>query len=133
MTPVDVFEFTRVPIGIRRQAERLNRADSHLAEAQGVVGVCAEQEQTIPRHQADQTPEGESDLVERRVDICVIELDVVHHGDFWQVLEKLRGLVEIRAVVLVSLDNEVTTLPNPITRPAVAEIPRDSAHEDRRV
>ena len=48
----------------------------------------------------------EPHLVEIGVDVGVIELDVVDDGDVRQVLQELRGLVEVGAVVLVAFDHE---------------------------
>ena len=45
--------------------------------------------------------------VEVRVDVGVVELDVVDHRDVGQVLQELRRLVEERAVVFVAFDDEV--------------------------
>ena len=73
--------------------------------------VSAEQQQAAPRHQVDQSPERQPHRIEVGVDVGVIELDVVDHGNIGQVLQKLGGLVEERAVVLVAFDHEVAALP----------------------
>ena len=68
--------------------------------------------------------------VEVRVDVGVVELDVVDDGDVGQVLQELRGLVEERAVVLVAFDDELASAAEAIARSVLAEVPRDAADED---
>ncbi len=77
--------------------------------------------------------EGEHHRVEVGVDVRVIELDVVDHGDVGQVLQELGGLVEERAVVLVAFDDEVASLAEPIAGTVLAEIPGDAADQHARI
>ena len=67
------------------------------------------------------------------IDVGVIELDVVDDGDVGQVLQELRGLVEVGAVVLVAFDDERLALADAVAGAVVAEIPRDAADEHRRI
>ncbi len=89
------------------QAERLDRADGRGLERRGVRAVAPEQQQPGPRNEIREAPERQPDLVEVRVDVGVIELDVVDDGDVGQVLQELGRLVEERAVVLVAFDDEM--------------------------
>src|SRR5262245_37785063 len=59
----------------------------------------------------------------------MIELDVVDDGNVGQVFEELCGLVEERTIVLVALDDEVSPLPQTITRAIFTKIASDAADE----
>src|SRR5258705_6147370 len=91
--------------------------------------VGADEQQPASRYKVDEPAERKQHLIEVRVDVRVIELDVVDDGDVGKVLEKLGRLVEERAVVLVPFDDEVASLPQSVTRPLLAEIQRDPANE----
>ena len=56
------------------------------------------------------------DGIEIRVDVGVIELDVIDDGDIGQILEELRRLVEERAVVFIAFDDEVAALADAVAR-----------------
>ena len=77
-------------------------AASRSRERMRAVG--AEQQQAVARDQIDQAPERQPHGVEIRIDVGVVELDVVDHGHVGQVLQELGRLVEERTVVLVTLD-----------------------------
>jgi hypothetical protein len=63
----------------------------------------------------------------------VIELDVVDDRDVRQVLQELRGLVEVRAVVLVAFDDEGLALADRDSSRRRAEVARDAADQHRRI
>ena len=98
-----------------------------------IRAVGAEQQQAAPRHQPHQPRERQPHRVEIGVDVGVIEFDVVDDGDVGQVLEELRGLVEVGAVVLVALDDERAPGAEAVAGAAVAEVPGDAADQHRRV
>jgi hypothetical protein len=95
--------------------------------------IGSDEHQSATRHEVHEPSKRQCDRVEIRVDVRVIELDVVDHGDVGQVLQKLRGLVEEGAVVLVPLDDEISPLAEPIARPLVAEVSDDAADQHARI
>ena len=86
--------------------------------ASGMGTVRAEQQKAVPRHEVDEATERQPDRVEIGVDVGVVELDVVDDGDVRQVLQELRRLVEVGAVVFVALDHEIAARAEPVARPA---------------
>ena len=127
-------EVVRLPVGAvapcRRSATR-ETAAACQRRARRAVG--AEQQQAAARHEVDEAAERQRHRVEVRIDVRVIELDVVDDGDVGQVLQELRRLVEERAVVLVALDHEVASLPDAVARPVLAEVAGDAADEHARI
>ena len=111
----------------------LHWADGHRPQCGGIRAVSAEQQQPIAWHQIGQAAERQADVIDRRVDVGVVELNVVDDGNAGQVLEELGRLVEVGAVVLVPLDDEVPAMANPVAGAVVAEIERDAADEHRGV
>ena len=101
------------------------------AERRRVRAVRAEQQQPVARDEVHQASERQQHGGQVRVDIRVIELDVVDDGDIRQVLQELRRLVEERAVVFVALDDEVAAAADTVARSSVAEIQRNPANEHR--
>src|SRR5688572_4298234 len=63
----------------------------------------------------------------------MIELDVVDDGDVRQIFQKLRGLVEVRTVVLVAFDDEVLPSSQSIARSIFTKITRDPPDENARI
>src|SRR5438552_765582 len=47
------------------------------------------------------------DFFETAKNISVIELDIIHHDQFGQVMDELRALVEKSRVVLVAFDHKI--------------------------
>ncbi len=102
------------PLRHRRQAERLNAAPRQRHQRRRIRAVDTDQREPGAGHQVHEPAKREAHGVEVRVDVRVIELDVVHDRDVRQVLEELRGLVEVGAVVFVALDDERLALPDAI-------------------
>jgi 2-oxo-3-hexenedioate decarboxylase len=65
--------------------------------------------------------------VEIGVDVRVIELDVADHRNVRQILQELRGLVEVGAIVFVAFDHEGLALADPVAGAVSTEIARDAA------
>ena len=72
-------------------------------EAVGVIAV--DEGHAVARDDVEQAAEGEFDLVERVVDVRVVELDVVDDDALGQVVEELRALVEEGGVVFVAFEH----------------------------
>ena len=81
-------------------AERMGSERAYEAVVRGT------DQQSVLGDDVDQPPEGEGDLVERIVDVRVIELDVVDDHRIGQVMQELRPLVEEGAVVFVAFQDE---------------------------
>ena len=92
----------RAALAKSHRAHRARRIGRHV-EAVRVVAV--DDRQAGPRHHVEQAAEGQLDLVEVRVDVGVVELDVVHHRDFRQVVKELRTLVEEGRVVFIAFQH----------------------------
>ena len=121
------------PLRAVGKAERLHTAARVRRQRRGIRTVDTEQRQSAARHQVDEPPKREPHFVDVAIDVGVIELDVVDDGDVGQVLQELRRLVEVGAVVLVAFDDERLALADAIARAVVAEVPRDAADEHRRI
>src|SRR4030095_12412648 len=98
------------------QSKGLDGADGSRHERLCMRTVGADEQQAIARDQPHETTEGSQDGVEIRVDVGVIELDVINDGDVGQILEELRRLVEERTVVFIAFDDEVASLADAVTR-----------------
>ncbi len=121
------------PGGVGLEAERLHRAHREAAERVRVRTIRAKQQQAVPWDQVHEPPEGEQHRIEIGVDVGMIELDVPDDRDVGEILEELGGLVEERAVVLVTLDHEVAALSDSIARALLPEIERDATNQQRRI
>src|SRR6266566_1147801 len=75
----------------------------------GTVDAC--HNQAGSRNDIDQPAECRLDCFQIRVNIGVIELDVLQQGDSRQVVKKLWSFIEKGRVVLVALDYEIGTVP----------------------
>ena len=107
----------RLPRRAVAEAERLDRADRRRRAAPRACGLSApSSSRPLRGTRFDQAAERQAHRVEVRVDVGVVELDVVDDGDVGQVLQELRRLVEERAVVLVALDHEVAARADPVAR-----------------
>ncbi len=95
-----------------------------LGDVDAVLVVAVDQHHAILRHDVEQAAEAQLDGVEIGKDIGVVELDVVHHDEFRQVVEELRALVEERGVVFVALENDMLGI---VQAGALAEIFGDAA------
>src|SRR5262245_11991490 len=126
-------DVVRLPVDIISGAERLDARAGGVGEAAGAGTVGADDQQTAARHQIREPAESQHDGVEVRIDVRVVELDVVDHRDVRQVLEELRRLVEEGAVVFVAFDHEVTALADTIARTALAQISCDAADQHARI
>ncbi len=129
----DRLEVVRLPLRIVRRAERLNARNGLVGERSRAGAVGADEQQPPARHEVHEAAEGQRHRREVRVDVGVVELDVVDDGDVGQVLQELGGLVEERAVVLVAFDHEVAALPDAIAGSVLAEVARDAADEHARI
>src|SRR5439155_17828601 len=69
--------------------------------------VDSRDDQARTRYDIDQPPERRADRIEIRVDVGVIEFNVLQQNDSGQVMKKLRSLVEECRVVFIAFDNEV--------------------------
>ncbi len=67
--------------------------------------VAIDEGVTLARDDVEQAAEGELDLVERVVNVRVVELDVVHDDALGQVVEELRALVEEGGVVFIAFQH----------------------------
>jgi len=118
------------PVGIAAQAECLDATARQGAQTERFGIVCAQQQQPPARDQTDKPPERQPDRLEVRIDVGMIEFDVIHHDDVRQVLEKLGGLVEKRAVVFIAFNDELRSVAESI---AGAEVPGDPANHETRI
>ena len=125
-----VLQIVGLPVAPVRQPECLDAAARVRLQRERVGVVGAEQQQAAARHEVDEPPEGQPNRIEVRIDVGVVELDVVDDGDVGQVLQELRGLVEERAVVLVPLDHELAAAADPV---AALEVLGDAADEHARI
>ena len=97
----------RAPVGVARQGRTSARGCARAAASAAASGLSAPSSvrplrgtRFTRRRNASRTSSMSA------IDVGVIELDVVDDGDVGQVLQELRGLVEVGAVVLVALDDE---------------------------
>ena len=104
--------FRRLVTLVPRRGLLLIGADSPGARA---LAVGADEQQPVLRDEIDQSAKRQRDGVEVRVDVRVIELDVVDDGDVRQVLQELRRLVEEGAVVFITFDDEVAPVADAVT------------------
>ena len=88
------------------QADGLQRRRALFAQGKTVRIVAIDEHQPVARHQIQEAPERQQNGVQVVKDVRMIELDIVHDRALRQVVEKLRALVEIGRVVLVTLDHE---------------------------
>ena len=93
--------------GILREPDFHDRGMAVARDIDAVRIVRVHQHHALRRDDIQEPPEAELDLVEILEDVRMVELDVVHHHQFRQVVEELGALVEEGRVVLISLDHEV--------------------------
>jgi len=75
--------------------------------------IAIQQHHAVLRYDVEQTAEAQFDLREIVKDVGMIELDVVHDQQFGQVVNEFRALVEERAVVFVTLNDEIFRIDQP--------------------
>ena len=119
----------RPPGRVSAKTKCLDRTYGQTAKRVRVRAVCAEQQESVLRHQVRQPAKRQQYRIEIGVDIRVIELDVPDDRDVREVLEELGRPVEERAVVFVTLDHEVAAPPNSIARPMLPEVEGDAANQ----
>ena len=127
-TSRSTLQIVRLPVGAVRQPERLDAAVR--AGASASASALSAPRSSSPRRGTRFTKplERQADGGEVRVDVGVVELDVVDDGDVGQVLQELRRLVEERAVVFVAFDDELAAAADPV---AALEVLGDAADEAR--
>ena len=116
-------EIVGLPVAAVRQAECLHPAARLRLQGERVGIVGAQQQEPTAGHEIHEPPEGQPDRIEVRIDVGVIELDVVDDRDVRQVLQELRRLVEECAVVLVAFDHEVAAAADPVAVSKFSAIP----------
>jgi len=72
------------------------------------VDAC--HDQTGSGNDIDQPAECRLDRLEIRVNIRMIELDVLQQNNSGQIVQKLRSFIEKGGVVLIALDDEIGTV-----------------------
>src|SRR5438128_883728 len=95
--------------------------------------IRPDEQQAAARYQIDKAAEREHDCVDVAVDVRMVELDIVDDRHVRQILQELGRLIEKRAVILVSLDDELASAAEAVARTAVAEVRRDAADEHARI
>ena len=114
-----------VSIGKRlHRRERLGRQLAHDRR------IPARDQDSVLRNEVDEARERELVRLLVAIDVGVIELDVVDDRRVRQVVPHLRTLVEVRGVVLVSLNDEIMRARKSIGRP---EVLSDSADQEARI
>ena len=99
-------EVVGLPVGVVTQSKRFDTRACRVSQQESSGTIGTKQEEPTPGNEVHEASKCERDGIQVGVDVRVIELDVVDDRQVRQVLEKLRGLVEKRAVVLVALDDE---------------------------
>ncbi len=120
------FDVVALPVCAGGKAKRLDWTGRTLPQLHRFRIVCPEEQQAASRNEVHEPGEGQPDGVEVRVDIGVVELDVVHDGDIGEILQELGCLVEEGAVVFVPLDDELAAAAHAVT---ALEVLRDPADE----
>src|SRR5438067_1939214 len=92
--------------------------------------VPTDNQLSIAGDEVHQTTERQLYRVEVRVNVCMVEFDIVDDGDLRQVMHELRAFVEVSRVVLVAFDDEVIAAGD---AKANAEILHHAADEERRI
>ena len=123
-------DVARAPLGVIGEAESLDAAPGERGQPLGLGAVGAENQPAAPRDEADEPPERRAQRLHVGVDVGVVVLEVADDGDVGQILQKLGGLVEERAVVFVALDHEIPAVPQAV---AAVEVERDAADQHARV
>ena len=119
-------DFADLVPAIFREAHLHNRCRTFLGGIEAVWIVTVEQNHALGWHNVQHSAETGLDLVEVAVDVCMVELDVVHDDEFRQVVDEFRTLVEEGCVVFVAFDDEILRVPQ---TGSLSEIRRDATNE----
>src|SRR4030095_6882591 len=119
------------PLGaILRKTDLYDWREAILGDLDAVRIVAVEHYHAILRHDIDQPTEAQFYRREILENVGVVELDVVDHEQFRQVVDELRALVEKGAGILVALDHKMLRV---VKERALAEIARQTADDITRL
>ena len=119
-----------VRIAAARHPEREPARPRVGAERHHIRIVSIGHDHILGRNLLHPVPERFDDRIEVRVDIGVIELDVVQQKRIGVVVQELRAFIEERRVVFVALDHELRPVPE---LEILIEIERDPANDHARI
>src|SRR6185369_15677196 len=111
---------------ILRKSHLHDRREAILGDLDAARVVSVEDDHAILRHDIDQPTEAQFYRREIVENVGVVELDVVDHKQFRQVMDELRALVEKGAVIFVALDHKMLRV---VKERALAEIARQTADD----
>jgi hypothetical protein len=115
---------------IRTEAHRRDRTGSVRGGFEADRVIAVHEGHAVARDDVEQASERKLDLGERRIDVGMVELDIVHHHAFGKVVEELRSFVEEGRIVLIAFEYGERRVRE---ERAAAEVARDAADHVARV